>query len=82
MLFEVYPKGKKWAVRHILTQNDILGPGGPFETKKQAEIYADLFEKSPFIWHFTDPKHLTVLNDRDTVEDFAIEARHKALGVK
>ena len=83
MLFEVHSPGRsKWSVRHILTKNDVMGPKGPLHTKRQAEVYADLFEKSPFIWHFTNPKDLTILNNRDDLEAFVIEAREKALDAK
>jgi len=80
MLFEVYAKGKKWVVRHVLTQSDVMGPYSGFTKKEQAEAYCKSFENSPFIWHFTDPKDLTVLNDYDAVIAFMHDAYNKVWG--
>lgn len=82
MFFEVYPKGKKWAVRHILSQNDVMGGYGNFRSEKQAYFYAAEFENSPFVWCFTDPADLWVLNNEDEVLTFVTETRAKANQVK
>ena len=86
MLFEVYSARIKnkdlWFVRHILSQNDVMGPEGPFEKKKQAEAYCALFENSPFIWHFTNPDDLFVLNVKKEIFDFVDFARQEAERVK
>lgn len=83
MLFEVHSTGRgKWFVRHILTQNDAMGHKGALHTRAQAKLYATLLETSPFIWQFTDPAHVYVLNDKKTLHDFINESREIALGAK
>lgn len=82
MLFEVYPKGKKWAVRHVMSQADILGPEGPFDSRAQAEVFAAEFEASPFIWYFDDRRDLMKLNKKEEIFAFHTAARAKAESVK
>ena len=89
MLFEVYQnttgnkyeKGK-WFVRHILSQTCVMALAGGLETEAQAKVYAAEFENSPFIWCFTNPQDLKLLNDIDTLLDFVTATRKKAKEAK
>jgi len=87
MLFEVHQLGtekqkRRWFVRHIMSQNDVMGIRGGLDTEAQAKFYAAEFENSPFIWFFTDPQDLFTLNDKDTLINFVTETRKKAQKIK
>jgi hypothetical protein len=87
MLFEVWQTAnekveRRWFVRHIMSQNDVMGIRGGLKTEAQARAYAAEFEASPFIWYFTDPQDLKNLNDMDALIEFVTTTRKKVMEAK
>jgi len=83
MLFEAYAIGKKqWLVLHIPTGENVMGYHLPFSYREQAEAYATELEASPFIWVFTDPKEMIILNDKKEIFAFVDAAYKRAEQVK
>lgn len=79
MIFEVFKhESELWYVRHIKSNEHVMGNYPGFEKKEQADIYAQLLDVSPFIWDFSTFDEMVLMNDRDQLIDFAGDAHTMA----